>query len=128
MKGETSLQRITFILKELGGYFTFFDDDGREFVVVRKEDAAKIANKVPETQLTLQPQLAPTPEPVTADDVLEKINRDIAYFNALQEDEGDFDDIGIDTEKTTPEDSQLPPPKRVRFEPLRGDLPPELQE
>ncbi len=127
MRGNETLNQITDVLREIGGYFTFTDERGEEVVVTRKRDVAQLSTVrlEPEVQLTLPPSQPETVQ--SADELLERINRDIALYRNTQEET--FDDIAIpEGEKKLEETNPLPPPRRVRFEPLRGDLPPELQE
>lgn len=116
----------------MGGYFTFVDATGEEYVVMRKQDVGQLhsSSSQSEVQLVLPP--SPTAVANTADLLLDRINRDIAMYQQAQE---QFDDLAIPEDETvvTIEPmiegaAPVPPPRRVRFEPLRGDLPPELQE
>lgn len=133
MRGNETLNQIIEVLRELGGYFTFTDSAGEEYVVMRKQDAGQLRSSArqPEVQLVLPP--SPTLPSNTADLLLDRINRDIALYQEAQE---QFDDLAIPEEESNDETREpltqdaapTPPPRRVRFEPLRGDLPPELQE
>lgn len=140
MSLQLSLAPIISALKDLpGSYFTFPDTDGEEYVLVRQTEFARLRQKANEVQPSL---LEATPHAATADDMLGKINRDIALWQ-LQQDDESTDESSLDSmphhEETTnhrplpPRPPQLPnhkkePLRRVRFEPLRGDLPPDLQE
>lgn len=129
MRGNEALNQLTAILRDLGGYFTFVDEMGEEYVVAPKKSFALTpgsSSSEPEVQLSLPPA-ENTPVIPTAHELLDRINQDIALFRAAQD---QFDDLEIlEEEENTPlTDSQLPPPRRVRFEPLRGDLSPDLQE
>lgn len=66
----------------------------------------------------------------TADDMLEKINRDLALYQLQQEDQVMEEVEETDVGEVARSQFPLPPKsgKSVRFEPLRGDLPPDLQE
>lgn len=128
MRGNETLRKVVDILQELDGYFTFSDGRGEEYIVARKKDAASLMGQAnePEVQLVLPP--SPPTTVNTADELLDRINADIALYQEAQE---QFDDLAIPSEETsasTEETVPLPPPRRVRFEPIRGDLPPELQE
>jgi hypothetical protein len=117
MWGSEGWQAVAKALVELGGYFTFKDAVGHEFVIMRKEDFVPPEDtEGADRQLSLP--AAPAEPLVSAEDVLERINRDIAIFQLHQDEE-------IEEEEG---DDDMEPPRRVRFEPLRGDLPPELQE
>lgn len=133
---QTSLEKIIEVLNEFGGYFTFNDDFGREFVVAPKEmverDCCHVEEKqlaLPETEATLDTDLP------SADEMLDKINRDIALYKEQQDE--DLEPVTTESEELELVDDavempisgdEVEPPRRVRFEPLRGDLPPELQE
>ncbi|MEX0649902.1 MAG: hypothetical protein WD200_02795 [Candidatus Andersenbacteria bacterium] len=117
------------VLRQLGGSITFVGDDGEEYVIARKADMAAEQ----ETQLTL-----PSASAVSAairrnvdnieEDVLERINQDIAL--SVGHGEEDFGHMSEEMDEAGDEmfDGPTPPPIRVRFEPLRGDLSPDLQE
>ncbi len=129
MRGNEALNQITAILRDLGGYFTFVDEMGEEYVIAPKKSFAITpgsSSAEPEVQLSLPPA-ENIPTIPTAHELLDRINQDIALFRAAQD---QFDDLEIlEEEESTPvTEVQLPPPRRVRFEPLRGDLSPDLQE
>lgn len=132
MRGNTTHDQIIEVLRDMGGYFTFTDAAGEEYVVMRRQDMGHL--HLPANQSEVQLVLPPSPTAVanTADLLLDRINRDIAMYQQAQE---QFDDLAIpeDEAVVTIEPmiegaAPVPPPRRVRFEPLRGDLPPELQE
>lgn len=127
MRGNETLNQILEILRDLGGYFTFSDEAGEEYIVIRKKDVPGLGGSAPEPEVQLA--LPPSPPVNTADELLDRINRDIAMYQEAQE---QFDDLAIseDAQDEVPTEATkvLPPPRRVRFEPLRGDLPPDLQE
>lgn len=132
MRGNTTLDNIIDVLRELGGYFTFTDATGEEYVIMRKQDMGHLPSPANQSEVQLVLPPSPTLSVNTADLLLDRINRDIALYQEAQE---QFDDLAITEDETdiTPETSTegtapVPPPRRVRFEPLRGDLPPELQE
>ena len=118
------LSPVLRVLRDLGGKFVFTDDDGETFVIMSKSELVKIKQKEEQQQLVLPPAGAvekAVREHVPVDlerDVIERINRDIAL--AHSEEEVATDDIGIQMDAI--------PAKTVRFESLKGDLPPELQE
>jgi len=126
MRGNETLDNVATLLRELGGYFTFIAQDGEEYIVAAKKDVSRIGRSdqvQPELQLPLPPAAS---NQFAANELLDRINRDIALYQAVQE---QFDDVDIVVEdNAAPNPAPTPPPRRVRFEPLRGDLPPELQE
>lgn len=114
-------------LQELGGYFVFEGEGGEEFVVIRKRDFAIDDGYEPEKQLELP--AAPARDD-SADEVLERINREIAAYQTQAEEEA-FDDLALevsDEDAFRQTQNGVPEPKRVRFEPLKGDISPDLQE
>lgn len=138
LKGET-LQKVLEILREAEGYFVFRDEMGAEFVLTRKEDfGGAVGERSSEKQLELAPlrqgfaglatAVRETAERMdtTPAFVLDSINREIARYTE-EEREREIDDLSIEAGKDRPR-----PPKRfgkkIRFEPITGDLPPELQE
>lgn len=136
MRGnDTTLAHILAALRSIGGYFTFRDSDGEEYVIVRsREFTAAHKPDQSEVQLTLE-SVEPRPNSIpSTDELLERINRDIALFRSQLDEEANELAIEITDESNEIDDGQrsmggsYPPPRRVRFEPIRGDLPPELQE
>jgi len=123
------LETLLAALKTGRGYFVWQDGDGEEYVLIsrREFDPAHHSSSA-ELQLDLlqEPTLASTPaRGWSADDMLDKINHDLALYQ-LQRDEE------TDSIETIEDDSIQPLPpvggKKVKFEPLRGDLPPDLQD
>jgi hypothetical protein len=153
---EDILEGVLMVLKEMGGYFVFKDEMGEEFVVLGKEEFDGLHESSSKTgkQLSLASTLLNSAleqkaeekmldmddekedikeEKVSADDILEKINRDIALYKLLQEEEiesGVLKEIEEDEafERNKVLDKSTMTNLKVRFEPLRGDLAPELQE
>lgn len=147
LTGET-LQKVLDILREAGGYFCFTDAAGEEFVVSRKGDFVDSEERMSEKQLPLPPlhhtqagqattslaeavrktarQLDTTPE-----FILDSINKEIASYHQ-EEREREIDDLSLSFDKTPPfakaSGGRQDKGKRIRFEPIHGDLPPELQE
>ncbi|MEK7557070.1 MAG: hypothetical protein AAB538_03780 [Patescibacteria group bacterium] len=146
LTGET-LQKLLDVLRETAGYFVFRDKAGEEYVLARKEDfmsgeSAQGADK----QLSLPPlrssssagqattslveavrktarQFDTTPE-----FVLDSINKEIANYHE-EERERELDDLSVEAAgQGRPLDRARGKGKRIRFEPIHGDLPPELQE
>ncbi len=133
--------RVLAALKELGGCFMWTDTDGEEYIIISRREYEKRLTATDEEQLDLLSRtgrMESFDRPKTADDMLEKINQDLALYQLQQaEEEEEFDDthMVIEEEQLTqfplPAKSNLSfgrPGKRVRFEPLRGDLSPELQD
>lgn len=133
------LQKALAVLREAGGYFVFRDEAGAEFVLTRKADFGGAGGgKNSEKQLELGPlkegfvglatAVRETAERMdtTPGFVLDSINREIARYTE-EEREREIDDLSVEAAKDRPR-----PPKRfgkkIRFEPITGDLPPELQE
>ncbi|MEX1112208.1 MAG: hypothetical protein WEC84_01990 [Candidatus Andersenbacteria bacterium] len=118
------------VLRQLGGSITFQDDTGEEYVIMRSTDVSQDR----ETQLTL-PSADAVSEAIRRnvddieEDVIERINRDIA-MSVEGEDEA-LDDLSLEGEQEEEAifNGPTPPsPVRVRFEPLKGDLSPDLQD
>lgn len=104
-------------LKELGGYFVWRDEAGEAYVILSKQEFDRRQKaEDPEVQLSL-PAVPQEENEIRADHVLERINREIALYQLRQQED----------QMIEPESEQLEKPARVRFEPLRGDLPPGLQ-
>lgn len=128
MRGNETLNKVAALLRDLGGYYVFVADNGEEYIVAAKKDFGALTGTLPaqpELQLPLPP--AANQSIVAANELMDRINRDIALYRSTQE---QFDDLNIedDSQAISLTSAPLPPPRRVRFEPLRGDLPPELQE
>lgn len=132
---KDTLQPLLGILKDLGGKFTFMDEEGTQFVLA-SVDAMEGAQKQEEQQLSF-PQadsiakaLRKHVDSSLADDVIDRVNRDIALAASAEHEEDEIEDV-IDAEEASLEQphSYTPPkPPRIRFEPIKGDLAPELQE
>lgn len=115
-------------LKELGGYFVWKDAAGEEYVIISRGDFERRLAVSAEEQLDLLNRTAyreTAAKSRTADDMLEKINRDLAQYQLQREEDG------INLTYPLPPSTMAAASKQgktVRFEPLRGDLSPELQE
>lgn len=120
MRGNDPLKLVRAALKELGGYFVFSDMED-EYVVLLKKDFDALRSEV---DAGVQLTLPTTAEKLAVDDndVLDQINRDIALFQSQQVEREPQTLDSIEEEGSGQERT------RVRFEPLRGDLPPELQD
>lgn len=130
-------------LRTGGGYYVWKDESGQEFVISRREDFEKQQESpLSEKQLPL-PTTASLAQAVsqaahqldtTPGDVLEQINHEIASWR-VEEQEREIDDLGLPAPRAASRKrifiSRPATPAgglKVRFEPIRGDLPPELQE
>jgi len=132
MTGGGLIETVLRALKELGGYFVWRADDGEEYVIISRRDFEARQIAAQEEQLELLGQAGRSEAfggLKTADDVLDKINRDLALFQLQREEEGNPEDVE-EVIDGNGDPVPLPPigGKRVRFEPLRGDLPPDLQD
>lgn len=140
MGNDTVLEGIVNILREVNGYFTLDTGDGQGYVVIAKDRFDKLTQAAVERQLDLLSAVrADERTSGSADEVLERINRDIALYEVQRQEEELEDRVAQlsaeetnvslqDDEATKRIDDLALGGKRVRFEPLRGDLPPELQE
>ena len=131
MSESGTLQKVITALRELGGRFVFADDDGTEYLVMRKTDFERLEQAASDVQLDLLSINPSAPAP-SADDMLGKINRDIALWQITQQDEESdsaIDDLAAtDTPTRASRPTPPPVPRRVKFEAIKGDLPPDLQE
>ncbi len=130
---KESLAPALSVLRDLGGSIVFSDDSGEEFVIARRRDFDRAASKT-ERQLSL-PSANNVASAIRrhmsdeiAEDVLERINRDIALTHLREQEE--IDDLGINQPPPLPVfgRNNRPTPPPIRFEPIKGDLPPELQD
>ncbi|MBI3255542.1 MAG: hypothetical protein HYZ63_01075 [Candidatus Andersenbacteria bacterium] len=131
---KEALEPVLRVISQLGGQLTFTDAQGEQFVIARKTDFEAVGAKQPaDKQLPFSMARPAAKEAAdTAQEVLDKINREIAMYQDRQEVAGESDDLDLMPEELEEEiqvfQVPMPPPVRVRFEPIRGDLPPELQE
>ncbi|MCE9642818.1 MAG: hypothetical protein K8Q97_00680 [Candidatus Andersenbacteria bacterium] len=140
---KETLEPILQVLSDLGGKFTFMDDEGREFVLASREalEEEHMAMHQEEQQLelfldtdTMASAIRKNIDAEIGDDVIDRINRDIALTAAQEqfEQEDEIDDIAEEVH----EDDDLnmytrptpPPVPKIRFESDRGDLSPHLQD
>jgi hypothetical protein len=129
---KVNLAKIFEALEGIDGY-VMLEYEGREYVITSLE-ALNNEEIDPEKQLAL-PDVPETVSQVdTADEMLEKINRDIAMFQLQQDEENlEMNEFNLNENRTEEENNdeedmnEIRPPRRVRFEPLRGDLSPDLQ-
>lgn len=130
---KEALAPVLKVLGELGGRFVFTDDEGRQFVVATQEEWEKAQVKQSEAAQKPLPLAAPAGGMRSfvvrsrADELLDRINREIALFQTENPEgvevdvpEEPSDDLGISAQEEQA-------PVKVKFEPLRGDLPPDLQ-
>lgn len=121
MANDSKIQAAFEALRQLGGYFVW-SDEGEEFVLIRKEDFDQISRGPAEVQLELDTVDETEPSPTSDSAYIDKINQQLAtQYNNDETDLLDFDDI---EEEATDQGVR----KKVRFEPIRGDISPELQE
>ncbi len=128
-----AVEPVLRVLSQLGGHFTFADQQGEQFVIARKTDFdAMRGNKVAgEKQLPIE---SARPNTEATDEAFGAINEEIALYRSKQEeqDEDHFEDDShaamLIEEMEADYRAPMPPPVRLRFEAIRGDLPPDLQE
>ena len=111
-------------LEHLNGYFVI-SVEGEELVVMRKEEFDKLKEGKKEVQLGLHD--AVHEESVNSEDNQEKIdllNQELAMY----QEEMEYDANASEDEILEDEDLGAGPRTKVRFEPIKGDLSPELQE
>ena len=140
---KDALAPVLRVVKELNGHFVFSDGDGGQFVIVSKEEFDSVSKE--ERQLTL-----PAPDTVAEairknfddsvdDEIIDKVNQDIslAYMREMEEKGDDqVDIVGDELEEDLEAEGvhiergerPSPPPVRVQFEPIKGDISPDLQE
>jgi len=135
MSTHLPLEAIATVLRELQGFFTF-STEGDEYVVVRKEYFDQLCVRDGEQQLTLPV----TPSALEAPAYFESRQDEEVGDDWLPEPEVDSsaaiadseDDLGLHQHRAL-DDMQFNVPAdmagiKIRFEPLRGDLPPDLQD
>lgn len=132
LTGDT-IKKALEVLREAGGYFVFFDESGEEFVVARKRDFGGGNNhqnherQLPlPTTVSLAAAVRATAERLekTPEFILDSINREIAKYTEEQR-EAQLDDLSLEAAHEKPRAKKG---RQVHFEPILGDLPPELQE
>src|SRR3990167_3735889 len=110
MVNDSKIEAALEVLKQLGGYFVW-SDEGEDFVLIRKQDFDGITRGPTEVQLELDTIEETEPRSRNESAYIDKINQQLAEQYETDE---EAVDQGIR--------------KKVRFEPIRGDLSPELQE
>ncbi len=149
MMSELSLKEILApalrVLKDLGGSIVFSDESGQQFVIARKRDVedtthdSQMQFSLPSAKSVERAIRRNVPAEI-GEDVMERINRDIALAHMREQEANDDFEIRnqkleIRNQKLDNANQTLPPlernnrptPPPIRFEPIRGDLPPELQ-
>ncbi len=155
MMADDLLTDITRAVDLLKGYFVFEGEGGKEFVIATEEDFRnrKLA-KHKETQLSLSDSRFKKEnahsmdveeeekrdedierggsiigeEGESIDDFLERINREIAIYRQQQEEaEKVVEDSGLIEEKGGLGEEENVAKEKIKFEPLKGDLSPDLQ-
>lgn len=134
------LEAIVNILTEVRGHFILDGENGQEYVIIAKNKFDELTYAAAERQLDLLSAVRSDERTSgSADEVLERINRDIALYELQRQEEeleervaqlsveGRNNNLEAKDEAGRIDDLALGG-KRVRFEPLRGDLPPDLQE
>lgn len=108
-------------LKQLGGYYVWMAE-GEEFVIMRKKDFDSKGEETKEVQLGLMVDREADDGRNDEEEYIDQVNEQLAARYGEEEPEI--------TEFSTEEDGmdEMGLRKKVRFEPLRGDLSPELQE
>ncbi|HSX24940.1 MAG TPA: hypothetical protein VLG69_03165 [Candidatus Andersenbacteria bacterium] len=144
---KETLEPILQVLSDLGGKFTFMDDEGREFVLASRDALEQEHEEMHRNEQQLElPQIDRVADAIRKnidsgieDDVIDRINRDIALTAAQEQQDTDdeIDDLaavvvsddGIQEDVTVYMRPTPPPPvPKIRFESVRGDLAPELQD
>lgn len=143
---QAALAPVLRVLSQLGGYFVFTNPQGEQFVVSSKEEfEARREKEKTERQLPLTAVHTTQRPRMDEEEIVDIIassvdmlNREIALSKEPQDEQIGMDDLGLEIgeEPQVVEDGSLQreyelpsiPPLRVKFEPIRGDLPPELQE
>ena len=121
MVNDEKIKGLLQALKQLGGYY-IWNAEGEEFVLISKKEFDAILQPTTEVQLGFEVGNETEDQPSSAMAYLDQVNQQLATQYDTSDDEMmDFDEVQEGTE-----DHGLR--KRVRFEPIRGDLPPDLQE
>ena len=115
-----TLAPILRVLKDLGGQFVFSDDEGNEFVIAGRKEFEKRKEKQGKLELAGSHETLLVSTDDEEDDITELVNQDIAMSREI--DDETVDDLGLISEHPKP------PTVRVKFEPLNGDISPDLQE
>lgn len=108
-------------LKQTKGYFVV-PVEGEELVVMRKEEFDNLKEDKKEVQLELEEVESEDSLIDSNQEKIDLVNKELAMQHA------DYEDDNTEMDSDEAEQLQVGPRKKVRFEPLRGDLSPELQE
>lgn len=160
---KEALEPILDILQQLGGKFTFMDDEGRAFVLASREsledeETLRLASLAQGKQQELVfPQADSIAKAIRkhvdsslGDDIIDAVNRDIALAASSQQVEleepirqaqgkDEIEELLEETEGVEIEHAYVQPAPphppvrrtdsdRIRFESIKGDLAPDLQE
>lgn len=129
---HSSLSAIAAALNSISGYVTLVID-GEEYVVVKRQDFERLTQASDQGKALDEEELSDVEEEL-GDTAASAINRTIALEmqdGAIDEDEASMPIPELTSSRlaTRVDDLAIPPDgKRVRFEPLRGDLAPDLQD
>lgn len=132
MRG-TTLDVMVAALREVGGYLVWRAANGEQFVTMSKREFDHVsqadggrdvqlilaAGPAAKSALSAREPASSADEPASsAGELLERINREIALYRQSEEEE-----VLVEEDAREGEGE-----RKVRFEPIRGDLSPELQE
>jgi len=122
MVNDEKIRGLLQALKQLGGYFVW-QADGEEYVLISKKEFDVLKKPVTEIQLGFSVPEETESKLREEAAYLDQVNKQLA--DQYEEDEADMlDDIDEIEDEPAGEGMR----KKVRFEPIRGDLPPDLQE
>jgi hypothetical protein len=79
MGEESRWNKLSELLRDINGYFVWHNQ-GEELVIMRKEEFDRIAGTLKERQLALLEAAPVEKEKPSADEMLDKINRDLALY------------------------------------------------
>lgn len=121
MVNDEKIAGLIKALKQLGGYYVWMAE-GEEFVIMRKKDFDSKGKETKEVQLGLRVDEETDSEGDDEESYISQVNEQlVAQYG---EDEAEMSDFNAGEDERV----ELGMRKKVRFEPLRGDLSPELQE
>ena len=121
MVSDLKILGILEALKKVGGYFVWpvLDD---EFVLMRKRDFDDLSKSAKEVQLGFDVEGRSEDEIDDGEDYLDQ-------FNHLAVEPSDFEEFGVlGMNRGEDQEPDTRGRTKVRFESIKGDLPPELQE
>ena len=114
MWNDLPIEEVASILRQTGGYLVV-PIEGDELVIMRREDKIKDEDKPEEVQLGFGGE-------DEGNEVIDKVNQELGELQHGDTDIDEVDDEGLSGSLN------VGPRKKVRFEPLKGDIAPELQE